>query len=229
MSTAERTQAGTLPPLVAGQRLDRATFHERYEAMPPGLKFELIGGMVYMASPVGYRHGREHSLAVIWSGHYERFTPGVEVLDNASTALDDLGEPQPDVSLRIVPECGGRTRVEGGILAGAPELVVEVANSSRKLDLGPKKADYERAGVLEYVVFALDPEEVFWHALRDGRFERLPPGPDGLFRSETFPGLWLDPKALFARDLNGLIAALDRGLAAPEHATFAAKLAGGAR
>lgn len=41
MSTTERR---TLPPLVAGQRLDRATFHERYEAMPPDTWAELMGG-----------------------------------------------------------------------------------------------------------------------------------------------------------------------------------------
>ena len=37
--------------------------------------------------------------------------------------------------------------------------------------------------------------------------------------------LWLDPGALFAQDWNGLFAALDRGLASPEHAEFVARLA----
>ena len=35
MSTIERREPVTVPPLIAGERLDRATFHERYEAMPP--------------------------------------------------------------------------------------------------------------------------------------------------------------------------------------------------
>ncbi len=35
MSTVDRPRRKALPPLVDGQRLDRATFHERYEAMPP--------------------------------------------------------------------------------------------------------------------------------------------------------------------------------------------------
>ena len=35
MSTVDRPQPRVLPPLVAGQRLDQPTFHERYEAMPP--------------------------------------------------------------------------------------------------------------------------------------------------------------------------------------------------
>ena len=50
-------------------------------------------------------------------------------------------------------------------------------------------------------------------------------GPDGVFRSEVFPGLWLDPEALIADDMDRLIATLDRGLATPEHAAFAAQLA----
>lgn len=53
----------------------------------------------------------------------------------------------------------------------------------------------------------------------------LPPGPDGIFRSEVFPGLWLDPKALFDDDLDRLIAVVDQGIATPEHAAFVARLA----
>jgi hypothetical protein len=57
MSTLERPNRDVLPPLEAGQRLDRATFHERYETMPPGTRAELVGGVVYMPSPLGIEHG----------------------------------------------------------------------------------------------------------------------------------------------------------------------------
>jgi hypothetical protein len=79
--------------------------------------------------------------------------------------------------------------------------------------------------VLEYVVVTLDPDEVHWFVRRGDRLEALPPGPEGLFRSETFPGLWLDPVALFSDDVDGLISALDRGRSTPEHAAFVASLA----
>ena len=52
MSTVDRPKARTLPPLVAGQQLDQPTFHERYEAMPPETRAELVGGVVYMPSPL---------------------------------------------------------------------------------------------------------------------------------------------------------------------------------
>jgi hypothetical protein len=53
-----------LPPLHPGDRLDRATFHARYEAMPPGTRAELVGGMVFMPSPVYQPHGRMHALVM---------------------------------------------------------------------------------------------------------------------------------------------------------------------
>ena len=46
-------------------------------------------------------------------------------------------------------------------LCGVPELIIEVSKATRYVDLGPKLADYEQAGVLEYLVRALDPDEVF--------------------------------------------------------------------
>jgi hypothetical protein len=68
-----------------------------------------------------------------------------------------------------------------------------------------------------------------WFVLREGRHVEHPPAPDGLFRSEVFPGLWLDAAALFANNLDGLMAGLERGLATPEHAAFVARLAGAGR
>ena len=81
-----------------------------------------------------------------------------------------------------------------------------------------------RGGSPEYVVVDIGAERVYWFVLRDGVYQNLPAGPDGLFRSEVFPGLWLDPGALMAEDLVAL-KALARGLATPEHAAFVAGLA----
>ena len=219
MSTATR-------PLIAGERMTRAEFHERYEAMPPGTIFELIGGKVHMASPLGQAHGKSSVLVTTWVGLYSIATPGVEAFDNASAALDGDSEVQPDVALRIEPGRGGQTRNLGAIIGGAPELIVEVADSSRRIDLGPKLLDYERAGALEYVVLGIDPAEVFWFTRQAGRLVRIRPDGDGLYRSRSFPGLWLDPVALLGRDGPALLAALQRGLATPEHAAFVAHLGG---
>ena len=225
MSTLDRLGQRVVPPLVAGERLDRVTFHERYEAMPPGTRAELVGGIVYMPSPLGVEHAERDGDISDWLGYYKRSTKGVRKALNATTQFGDYGELQPDCQLRIPEELGGQTRVVGGFIVGAPELIVEVSKATRKYDLGPKKVDYERAGVQEYVFVGLDPEEVRWFVRREGRFVELLPGPDGIYRSEAFPGLWFEPRAFFAEDMDGLIAVLEQGLATPEHAAFVARLA----
>ena len=204
-----------IPPLVEGDWLDQPTFHARYEAMPPGTRAELINGVVYMPSPVGRPHSREHMATSAWLNDYLANTSGVEGLENVFTPLGLKSEPQPDLMLRVLPKCGGRTRDEGGIIAGIPELLVEISHASRYTDLGPKLEDYERVGVQEYVVRALEPDAVHWLVLRNGRFAVLPPGPDGIFRSEVFPGLWLDPQALLRSDRRRLRAVVDLGCATP--------------
>jgi Uma2 family endonuclease len=227
MSTVERTRPPkTLPPLVAGEHLDQPTFHERYEAMPPETRAELVDGVVYMPSPLSYDHGEEDNDAGGWLFHYKRFTPGVHSPNNATVKLDRKGEPQPDHQLFILAELGGQVRIdEGRYITGAPELIVEIARSSRRFDLTKKKGDYERAGVREYVVVELEPDRIHWFIRRGDHFEDLPPGPDGIYRSEVFPGLWLDPEAFYSEDLDRLIAVLNQGLATPEHAAFVARLA----
>jgi Uma2 family endonuclease len=227
MSTAERTRPPkTLPPLVAGQHLDQPTFHDRYEAMPPETRAELVDGVVYMPSPLGYDHCEEDSDFGGWLFYYKVFTPGVCSPLNATVKLYAKGEPQPDCQLFIPVELGGQVRIdEDRYVTGAPELIAEISRSSRHFDLTKKKDDYERAGVREYVVVELDPDRIHWFIRRGDRFEELFAGPDGIYRSEVFPGLWLDPVALYAEDRMRLIRVLEQGLATPEHAAFAARLA----
>jgi hypothetical protein len=227
MSTVEERSPATTtdPPLADGQRLGQAEFMRRYELTPPGFTAELIGGVVHVPSPLSVPHGRGSSRVSTWIGLYHARTPGTDALDNATTLMDELGVHQPDTQLRILPECGGQGWEEGEYVAGAPELVAETARSSRKIDLGGKRDDYERAGVKEYIVVALDSNEVHWHVRRDDKLVRINPDPDGIYRSEVFPGLWLDPAALLRKDLAGVIAVLERGLATPEHADFVARLA----
>lgn len=211
-------------PLVEGDRLDQPTFHALSEAMPPGTRAELIDGVVSMPGPVSESHGDAQVPAIVWLSYYAENTPGMKVSDNASTILGRKSEPQPDALLRILPEYGGQTRVERGYIHGAPEFVVEVAKATRYVDLGPKLADYERAGVLEYLVRALDPDEVLWFRRQQGSLVRSSPDEDGLYRATSLPGLWLDPAALMQGDTRRLRAVLDLGLATPEHAAFAARL-----
>jgi Uma2 family endonuclease len=193
--------------------------------MPEDTRAELIGGIVFMPSPLKRPHGRMHIIVNHWLMSYEDGTPGVEGYDNATAILDDLNEPQPDVSLLIVAPGKGQTHDEEEYITGPPELIVEVASSSASIDLHRKRDEYERVGVKEYVVVALNEGQVHWWVLRNTRYEDLPRGSDGILRSEVFPGLWLDPEALFRLDKQRLQAVLQQGLASPEHAAFVQWLA----
>jgi Uma2 family endonuclease len=215
------------PPrtLVEGQHLDQPTFHSLYEATPPGTRAELINGVVHMPSPVGSAHSVAQVPVIVWLDYYAEKTLGVQVMDNATTILGWKSEPQPDGLLRILPDSGGRTWLERGFVHGAPELVVEVSKATRFVDLGPKKADYEQAGVLEYFVHAIDPDEIFWFGQDEGILVKRALDDDGLYRSTAFPGLWLDPQALLKGDRQRLRAVVDLGCATTEHAAFVARLA----
>jgi Uma2 family endonuclease len=223
---ASAPEEQSLPPLEAGDHLDQQTFHERYEAMPEDTRAELIGGVVYMPSPLKRPHGRMHVWVIRWLSEYEETTPGTEVLYNATNILGPQSEPQPDASLRILPDRGGQTREQNGYVVGAPELVVEIASSKDSIDLHAKRTDYERFGVKEYFVVVLRQAQVLWFASRAGQFQELVPGPDGILRSEVFPGLWLDPAALLRLDTRRLLEVLRQGLASPEHQAFVARLTG---
>ena len=96
MSTVERSKTRTSIPLVAGQRLDQPTFHERYEAMPPDTRAELVGGVVYMPSPMRLDHGGTSRTVSGWLFHYQLHTSGVEGADAATVKLD------PNSSVRVV-------------------------------------------------------------------------------------------------------------------------------
>jgi Uma2 family endonuclease len=225
---ARRTkhQKKEIPPLMNGDHLDQKTFHERYVAMPSHVRAELIGGIVFMPSPLKRKHGRKGLRLCQWLAGYEDGTPGTEALESASCILYPDSEPQPDGCLFVLSECGGQIwEDKDGYINGAPEFVGEISDSTESIDLHSKKKDYEEAGVREYMVVALRANKVFWFIRRRGKFKEMPMGADGIYRSEVFPGLWLDAAAFLKHDGKRVLAALGQGLASPEHAAFVAILA----
>jgi hypothetical protein len=213
-----------IPELAAGDKLTRAEFLRRWEAHPEIKKAELIGGIVYMPSPVSFEHGVMDGDVGTWLGTYRAATPGTDSGHNTTSFL--LADtPQPDNFLCILPEYGGSSWVEDKYLGGRPELLAEISRSSASYDLHVKLELYQAAGVPEYLAILLYEEEVRWHVLVNGQYQLLSPDRDGLFRSRIFPGLWLDSKALLARNLQQVLARLQEGLNSPEHKQFVAELA----
>lgn len=202
-----------------GDRMTQAEFHRIYSQMPKNFRAELIGGIVYVASPLKRRHGTHHIFLGAIIVAYQGNTPGTEAGDNVTVILGEEGEPQPDLFLRILPEFQGQSATdEDDYIVGAPELLVEIALTSQAIDLHTKRQDYQRYGVLEYLVATLREQRLYWFDLRADR--ELAPDADGVYRIRTFPGLWLHAEALFARDYQRSMAVLNQGLASPEHAAF---------
>jgi Uma2 family endonuclease len=215
-----------MPALEPGDHLTREEFERRYEAMPDLKKAELIEGVVYMPSPVRLdQHGSPQAALIGWLWYYWVFTPGVRVGDNTSIRLDLDNEPQPDGLMIREPRQGGRVVIgPRGYIESAPELVGEVAASSASFDLHTKLRVYRRNQVQEYIVWRVEDSAVDWFVLRQGDYARLPLSPEGIYHSQVFPGLWLDPAALVRTDLPAVLRVLQQGISSPEHSAFVAEL-----
>jgi Uma2 family endonuclease len=204
--------------------MTRAEFHRIYEKTPEGFQAELIGGIVYVSSPLKWRHSTNHLPLGSLFFAYEGNTPGVESGDNGTILLGEAGEPQPDLYLRILAEFGGQSwMTKEEYVAGPPELLAEIAHSSHAIDLHAKRDDYARYGVLEYLVVCLRERQLRWFDLQAD--QELLPDVDGIIRIHTFPGLWIHGEALLTKDYRLLMATLEQGLATPEHAAFVRRLA----
>lgn len=121
---------------------------------------------------------------------------------------------------------GGSARIdEDDFVAGAPELVVEVATSAAAYDLYDQRRVYERNGVQEYVVWCVDARSLSWFKLHSDQYVALDSDSSGIICSEVFPGLWLNVEAFVAGDLQRVYETLQIGIASERHQAFVSKLA----
>ena len=216
----------SIPPLENGDRLTREEFHRRYEAMPENVKAELIGGVVYMSSPVRVKnHGKPHSIIMVALGTYFFATSGTELLDNTTFIVNENYEPQPDAVLRIDERHGGKSWVnEEDYLEGSPELVVEIAASTASYDLHDKLEIYERKGIQEYIVWRVLDRQIDWFNLENGRYVKLAQNKQGVIESKVFPGLRLNINAMLNEDLPQVSSDLQKGLQSKKYKEFAGRL-----
>jgi Uma2 family endonuclease len=216
-----------IPLLEPGDRLSRAEFERRYEAMPEIKKAELIEGVVYMPSPVRQDlHGGPHADLLGCFAMYRSASPGVIVGDNSTVKLDNDNVPQPDAILMLDPAVGGQARIdERGYIQGAPELVAEIASSSVSIDLNDKLRVYRRNGVREYIAWRVLDRAIDWFVLRQGAYVEFPRDENGIVRSEVFPGLWLNSNAMLEGKLDVVLSSLQQGMQTREHKQFVDELA----
>lgn len=238
-SVARIMKPPAIPLLRDGDHLTSAEFLRRYEADPYVVRAELLQGVVYINARREVIDGQERIMPPIsGGGHsgpqgnvmtllgvYAAQTPGVVMNGPTTVHLSDNTNPEPDALLRILPEYGGQSALgEDDYLDGPPELLVEISNTSASRDLGPRLNAYRDDGVKEYLVWRTSVDAVDWFVLRRRRYVPQVPEANGVLKSETFPGLWLDVPALLTEGMAKALETLQQGLASPDHAAFVAKL-----
>lgn len=181
-----------------------------------------------MPPPVSFQwHSEPHSHLAGWLWTYRVQTPGVRCGADGSVRLAEANVSQPDLFLLIDPAHGGQARVSADdYVEGAPELVCEVAATSAGIDLHDKLEIYKRNGVKEYIVWRTFDRAIDYFLLRDGDYVRHVPDASGRYRSQVFPGLWLDAPALLRGDLGVFLLFTQEGVGSLEHGAFVERLRG---
>lgn len=210
-----------------GDEMTQPEFFRLY-SRTKGFRAELLDGTVFVREPLSNTHGINHVKLTTIFAFYESETEGVQTSDNASVILSPKDEVQPDLLLRILPHYKGQTRdvrrKKEWYIGGAPELVAEIAASSRSDDLHKKRVRYERAGVRELVVLCLYPRKLFWFDLC--RHSELLPDTKGVLRSTVFPGLWISEPGVLSQNYKECMRVARRGVESREHAEFVRQLSG---
>ena len=154
-----------------------------------GARVELIGGRLIVVNAQLQAHILvKNRLARRLQSALESLESTLEAVVEGSLALSANDLPDPDILLgRVTP-----TRDYMGVDQVA--LVIEVADTSIKRDLGSKRELYATGGVPEYWVVDINVRQVhqFW-ALADGRYTESRTVPlDGELRCATMPELSTD-------------------------------------
>ena len=118
-------------------------------------------------------------------------------------ALSDLYAPTPDI---VYLRFENLNLIRGGMVEGAPDLVVEALSSDRGRDLVMKRAVYAEAGIPEYWI--LDPMNDTITVLRlsgSQYVEEAVLGSDDTLTTTTIPGFELPLSELFNQPVLAII------------------------
>ena len=170
-------------------RLTDVEVLQRAGTFDDGPRVELIEGVLIAVSP----QLRAHSFLKNELTH--RFRMALSGIDSTLSAQSEVtvqisptSAPEPDIALTNEPNG------EGYVPVASVALLVEIANSTLRFDLGDKRDIYAAAGVPEYWVVDVNKAEVHRFAdLTEGAYRPEPPIPlAGALRSLTMPDLRID-------------------------------------
>jgi Uma2 family endonuclease len=151
---------------VAFRRFSAEEYHRLGEIGVLGARerVELLDGFLIDMPPIGYRH--EYVSSTLANLIVRAVGAGEIIRTNSPISLSTNSEPQPDVIVLQAPPTRYRDRLPG---PADVLLLIEVADSSRAYDRGPKAQVYADAGIEELWIVDLVAAELL--VLREPRAE----------------------------------------------------------
>jgi Uma2 family endonuclease len=152
------TMTATVVPEPRTRRWTRVEYERLVDlgVFQPGERLELLDGALVVREPQGARHANAVRRV---AAALRRALGDAWLIDSQlPIALDDLSEPEPDVA--VVP---GTLDTYRDAHPSRPVLIVEVAESSYRIDREYKASLYARAGVADYWIVDLVHEAVEVH------------------------------------------------------------------
>ena len=176
----------------------RIGFREWLELPEDNRLYEVLEGELFVSPPPSVRHQRIlRRLLVALDGYLTGRGAGEVLAAPVGVKLSDDQVVEPDL---VVVLSGHEDRIGDQVIAGAPDLVIEILSpGTAARDLGPKRSLYEQHRVAEYWI--VDPLEsrIEVLSLRSDALESV-----GLwsrrdrFRSPMLGDLTLDLETIFA-------------------------------
>lgn len=135
-------------------------------------------GQLYIEmTPLGHDHGSDHIIITFAVNLFAAFNEiDFNGLDNTTIRKPGLLDAQPDASYYIgknADAIGYGTSIIELDRFPAPDLVIEIANSSLTDDKGEKRLLYEDMGVREYWIVDVQKAEVIPFSVADGGSKRI--------------------------------------------------------
>ena len=196
-------------PSSAKLSFPKMTYEQFLRTIPDDVHAEWIDGEVVPMTPVSRDHNELSVFLLVLLCHY------VEAQNLGKIFCEPF-------QMKTGPDLPGRSpdlmfvskkrlsKVKQNHLQGPADLVIEIISpDSRSRDRGEKFYEYEQGGVQEY--WLIDPvrkQAEFWALGKDGIYQLMKVGEDGIFRSQVLKGLWLQVSWLWQAPLPPLVKVL---------------------
>ena len=192
------TLAVTMPQPRAGMRLSAAQFMDLPD-LDDKRKMELDDGVLYIMPRPSPDHQFVQAELIRRFGDYRdrQPEPSIEVYQDIILALRP-GQALLSPDLAIILPGPRAAVVTATMVAGVPDIVVEILSSDRNRDLVRKRRLYGQAGVREYWIWDLSNDTVTQLELRnDGYVERAILSAADVLTTPLLPGLAIPLSGVF--------------------------------